>query len=236
MIIYKAENKINGKIYIGKTVGLLCNRKAAHKKGAISYYYNSAFHNAIRKHGWDNFEWSILCETDSESKLNALEKFYISAYRKMGVCYNMTDGGEGQSGIIISEETRKKLSLSGKGRKHSDEFKRKISERMKGENNPAKREEVKKKISETSKNRIVSEETKQKMRIISSGKKHSEESKRKMSEVAKGRKHSEQTKLKFKEQRTGKPHPHKGHIVTPEEIVKRNETRIRNLKNRQLNA
>lgn len=236
MIIYKAENIINGKVYIGKTVGLLCNRKATHKKGAIGYCYNSAFHNAIRKHGWENFKWEILAETDSESKLNALEKFYISAYRKMGICYNMTNGGEGQSGIIVSQETREKLSQTGKGRKHSEEFKLKASERMKGENNPAKREDVKKKISETSKNRIVSEETKEKMRIKSTGKKHTDEARKKISDSAKGRKHSESTKLKFKEQRTGKPHPHKGHIVTPEEIIKRNKTRIMNLKNRQLNV
>lgn len=72
-IIYKAENKINNNCYIGKTVQELKKRKYRHKTNAYRYEYISAFHSAIRKYGWNNFEWSILVETDSERKLSSLE-------------------------------------------------------------------------------------------------------------------------------------------------------------------
>jgi len=96
---YKATNIINNKIYIGKTVQNLVARKNTHLFEARNNYYpNIYFHKAIRKYGKDNFVWEILTETDSESKLNTLEKFYIAVYRKMAVLYNLTDGGEGVSG------------------------------------------------------------------------------------------------------------------------------------------
>lgn len=54
----------------------------------------------------------------------------------------MTDGGEGTQNIIISKETRQKMSIKGKlkikeknsmfGKKHSEETKKKMSENRKG--------------------------------------------------------------------------------------------------------
>lgn len=142
MIIYKATNTINNNCYIG----------------------NTYFHNSIRKYGWENFKWKILCKNiDNESKLNAMEKFYIAAYRSMGYkLYNLTNGGEGTSGLIPSEETRKKLSKSKignknnspkfginnpfYGKKHSEKSKKKISKANKGRVRTAKSIEKMKKV------------------------------------------------------------------------------------------
>lgn len=158
MIIYKIENKINGKVYIGQTVKSLNHRKNQHIKSAErgGIYM---IQKAIRKYGADNFEWSIICETDSFSKLNVLEKFYIAAYKKMTDVYNMTDGrdgalgrkmtesgrkkiGEANSRRIVKESSRKKMSEKkknkptwNKGKKYSDEYKKKLSEIRKGELN-----------------------------------------------------------------------------------------------------
>lgn len=117
MIIYKVENKINGKIYIGKTIKSLIIRKNAHKQEAkrLSPYY---FHQAIRKYGFENFEWEILQFSFNLEKLNSLEKFYINLYesnnREKG--YNLTAGGEGSSGYVPSAETKFKTSQTLKGR------------------------------------------------------------------------------------------------------------------------
>ena len=55
-----------------------------------------------------------------------------------GVLYNLTEGGEGASGYIHTEESREKISASckglqthWKGRRHSEETKKKISEAQK---------------------------------------------------------------------------------------------------------
>lgn len=194
-IIYKAENTVNGKVYIGKTVKSLNLRKNSHRCDAYSKSCNSVFHNAIRKHGWDSFEWTILCETDSESKLNALEKFYIASYRKITECYNLTDGGGGLSGYKATDETRIKISKN-----HAD---------CKGEKHPMY---GKKHSKETCLK--MSESKKGKKNIKLQGKKLSDEHKLKLSEAKKnkmngkdnpfyGKTHSEETKLKISESLTG---------------------------------
>ncbi len=48
-----------------------------------------------------------------------------------GILINMTDGGEGTTNRIVSEETRKKISLGHIGKTHSKETKKKMSEKQK---------------------------------------------------------------------------------------------------------
>lgn len=92
--IYKATNKINGKVYIGKTYDFL-KRKEEHLKDRRG---NSIFHRAIDKYGADNFEWEIVDSTTQSERINLLEKYYIQqydSYKSNG--YNMTKGGDGGS-------------------------------------------------------------------------------------------------------------------------------------------
>lgn len=76
----------------------------------------------------------------------ALFKTNCSKYQNPSFGYNETDGGEGRTGSITSDETRKKISEAGKGRKHTDEVKEKISKANKG---LKRTEEQKKRISES---------------------------------------------------------------------------------------
>lgn len=64
----------------------------------------------------------IIMETNlTEIGALALERFYIRWYGRIdnltGSLRNKTDGGDGTSNRIITEETRKKISLSSSGRK-----------------------------------------------------------------------------------------------------------------------
>ena len=74
-IVYKATNIINNKCYIGQTTDTLDNRIKRHL--IKSKKTNNYFHNAIRKHGIDNFKWEILYECDSKEILNLMETFKI---------------------------------------------------------------------------------------------------------------------------------------------------------------
>jgi group I intron endonuclease len=194
MIIYKAENKINGKVYIGQTTEDFKKRIQRHKQSALKDN-NIYFYNAIKKHGWNNFDWSIICETDSFSKLNVLEKFYIAAYKKMTDVYNMTDGGGGRTGYQLTKETKFKISTSAKGRiapnkniPHTEATKNKIRIKAIGR---IITDETKAKMSEARKKYIVPEstcikisESRKKQLPPMQGKKHTLETKRKMSEAA----------------------------------------------------
>lgn len=65
-----------------------------------------------------------------------------------GILRNKTDGGEGISGVIRSEETKRKLSIAHKGKPRSKETKRKLSEFHIGK---TLSEETKRKMSEAKK-------------------------------------------------------------------------------------
>lgn len=124
-IIYKAVNNINGDSYIGQTIGSFQVRKNTHKYEAENDYYDIHFHRAIRKYGFDNFEWKIIEEVD-DNKLNEKEVYYIKMFDTFKNGYNSTIGGD--SGYILSDEARNKISNIHMGKVNSDETKRKISE------------------------------------------------------------------------------------------------------------
>ena len=56
--IYLVANKVNGKLYVGKTTQTRNARKKAHEKLAMNGN-GFVFHKALRKYGLDNFEWNI---------------------------------------------------------------------------------------------------------------------------------------------------------------------------------
>lgn len=69
-----------------------------------------------------------------------IEKDLIYYYKSNRRSYNITDGGEGFVGVILSEETRKKIADSNRGKHHdghpcSEETRKKIADRLKGNTN-----------------------------------------------------------------------------------------------------
>ena len=79
----------------------------------------------------------------------------------LGNLVNMTDGGDGAYGVLVSEETRQKISEANKGKTRSDETRQKISEARKGK---IRSEETRQKMSESLKGKARSEEKRQKIR------------------------------------------------------------------------
>ncbi len=133
MIIYKITNLVNSKCYIGQTIQKLEYRWAKH--GDVSSHC-FALNNAIKKYGKDSFKIEKLANCNSKEELNTLEAFYIKNHNSLFPNgYNLTGGGDSH---IISDETRKKLSLATAGeknpfygKKHSEETKQLIKETRK---------------------------------------------------------------------------------------------------------
>lgn len=113
MIIYKATNKINGKSYIGQTIKSLERRKQQHYCNAFTLQLELQFYKALRKHGRDNFDWTILCNCSSLEEMNNMETVYIESYNTLLEGYNMTEGGYSS---LPTEETKQKISQSLQGR------------------------------------------------------------------------------------------------------------------------
>ena len=128
-IIYCYHCIPTGKKYIGKTL-YEAKRKQDHKYN-VSIKTSTKFYNAVRKYGWDNFVYGII-ETVEANLLENVEKFYIQKYNTMINGYNMTIGGDGKFGWKATPETKEKIKKSNTGKVISEETKRKISEAKKG--------------------------------------------------------------------------------------------------------
>lgn len=129
MIIYKAENLINGKVYIGKTVKSLKHRISRH----VANNRGEPFARAIKKYGIQSIEFSVIDVANDEATLSEKEKYWIKYYNShSGRGYNLTDGGEGSIGLHHTEESKAKVSAANKGRKRSLESIRRTADANRG--------------------------------------------------------------------------------------------------------
>ena len=67
--------------------------------------------NAIRKYGWKAFSISTLKVCRSSREAYDLERRLIPIFRASYDLYNISDGGQGPLGNVLSQETRKKMSI-----------------------------------------------------------------------------------------------------------------------------
>ena len=122
--IYVIRNIVNNKIYVGKTKNLQ-NRWAKHIKVALGKRAVEKFviHKAIAKYGVDNFIFSKLQSFGNEDDCSAAEIYWIEYFKSniKEFGYNLTKGGEGCSGRVVSEVTRQKMRDKATGRKHTSE-------------------------------------------------------------------------------------------------------------------
>ena len=113
MIIYKATNLVNGKVYVGQTVNTLKYRKEQHWREAICpSRKNVHFHNALLKYGIDNFEFEIIDRARDVDELNKKESYWIDYYNSTDSRYGYNKDSGGKSGGFKSQETKEKIGLT----------------------------------------------------------------------------------------------------------------------------
>jgi group I intron endonuclease len=121
--IYKATNKITGKSYIGFD-SHWPKRMNEHKntaKNTKSKRFHR-FHASLHKHGFHNFEWTILYQSkNGEHCLKEMEPYFIKQYNTLNDGYNHTLGGEGTLGYRHTEETKNKLKVP-KTKQHKEKM------------------------------------------------------------------------------------------------------------------
>jgi hypothetical protein len=187
--VYIITNKVDGKVYIGKTTRSVEERWREHVSHCKSS--NLKFSNAIKKYGNDSFLVETIDSASSDNELNFLECFYIEVLKSNVSGYNLTKGGEGVSGLIRSEETRHKLSLAGKGRIVPEERRERIRLSMLGKNRRPMSDAQKEQVRVASTGRFCSQETREKMSKARKGQKRTQEFKDRLSKLKTGVKLSE---------------------------------------------
>lgn len=179
--IYQIRNLINEKIYIGSAKSLP-KRKNIHfcelKNGK---HHSVKLQRAFNKYGEENFVFEVIEFVEDKSKLLECEQYWIDRFNSSKEGYNINPCAENRLGVILSDETKQKLSKSHKGI-HS------------GEKNPmfGKRHTKETRIKMSNNRKPMTEEQRKKLSELASsrtgelnpffGKKHTEESKQKMRE------------------------------------------------------
>jgi group I intron endonuclease len=184
--IYLVTNLLNGKEYVGQTINP--KNKAGHGKLLTKSYI---------KHGKENFTYETICSgLDNKAILNFAERFWIKVIDcRVPNGYNIEHGGSSKD--RVSAETRKKLSIVGLGRKHSEETKAKIAKASANISDETRAKlsaahtgryfsaETRAKMSKARLGSVVSDATKAKVALVNTGKKLSMETKQKLSDAAK---------------------------------------------------
>lgn len=187
----------NGKIYIGIT-----SQQPTKRWGnGFNYHNQKYFYSAIEKYGWSNIKhevlFSALTKEDAELKEIELISLYKSNNREYG--YNIDNGGKSKG--RCSEETKKLISATQKGRIQTQAT---IQKRIKSRKGYRHSAETISKISSSNKGKKISFEQIETIRTCRTGTKLSEDTKtkisdgvkkswtkqrkQKMSEISKGRK------------------------------------------------
>lgn len=136
-VVYCHTNKTNNKKYIGIT----CQELNQRFRNGNGYKRSPYFYSAIQKYGWDNFTHEVLyndlSETEAKEKEIELIDKLKTKDKKYG--YNLTPGGEGYvgednpwTGKHHTEEAKRKMSDARKGIPKSEKFKKYMSEKLKG--------------------------------------------------------------------------------------------------------
>ena len=203
--IYLIRNLKNGKCYVGETEGKIKNRVTRHLNGHTPGC--RAIHDAITKHGRENFDDEILESNVIPELLPELEKFYIAKFDTFHNGYNLTEGGETghQSEETIRRRTEKlRANPPMKGKKQTPEACAKMSKSRTGLKRTS---ETCKRMSESAMGHEVSPETRAKIGDANRGKKRSDEARQAQSERNSGEGNPMYGKKRVNDHLTGKNNP-----------------------------
>ena len=187
-VIYKIENTVDDKVYVGSTVDMKNRWKCHRYQLRVGTHHSPHLQFAWNKYGEDSFRHTILAECP-ERERDALEQSWIDSLRSsVSACgYNQCPVVGSRSGLPHSEETKAKMSRAHKGRVRSAIHCQRIGDAQRG--------------------RKLSPEHIAKMSAALKGRKHSPESIRKSVEARRGFRHSAETRARFSEIAKLRPPP-----------------------------
>lgn len=121
--IYAIKNKIDGKMYIGKSINIstrFSTHKYQLKQENRKKDCNRYLFNAVKKYGIDNFEFVILFETKELDEKLLVEKefYYINLYKTTNPNFGYNLRLDSSTKCIVHEKTKKLQSINFKGSKN----------------------------------------------------------------------------------------------------------------------
>ena len=137
--IYRIVNKVNGLTYVGQTKEKFQRRYWLHRwELRNNTHDNGHLQNSWNKYGENNFYFEVV-EICQKEEIDDQEIYWIKYFRNHGGAYNIQDGGQPENlndyvtpemrkligeknrqrllGCKLSEETKKKMSITRKGKR-----------------------------------------------------------------------------------------------------------------------
>jgi len=192
--IYKIQNAVDGRMYIGQSVNPAQRAKRHFWKNNKCVKLG----NALQRHGHNAFSFSVLYWCKDKADANEVEALLIDLGDTRENGYNITPGGYGTGAGQDNPFF---------GRQHTAETKAQLSEGKRGVPMP---ESVRQKIAAANRNRTMAEATKEKLRArpksdlcsmqtakANRARVWTEESKEKLAAQNRGKKMSEEARLKI---------------------------------------
>lgn len=199
--IYIIRNTISGKVYVGSARHIEQRWKAHRRSLDANQHHSYKLQRAWNKYGESAFEWRTV-ELICEAELIAREQHWIDETKAAAKGYNVCPVAGSTLGVKQTDATREKL----RGRKASEETRRRMSEAQKGRKHTA---ETRAKIGAIHRGKSVSEQTRQKLseaqrnlspeareRYSIAAKNRSAEHQAKLTAAATGRRHTAEAKAK----------------------------------------
>lgn len=142
--IYKIENLVNGKVYIGSALNLK-ERYRLHVLGLIQgHHHNIHLQRAWNKYGGENFIFSVIETVNYPDELIKREQLWMNYYNVRDNGYNFCPIAGSSLGVVRSERTRERMSVAKSGKNHPNygkrlpkETRKRMSEAKMGDKNPA---------------------------------------------------------------------------------------------------
>lgn len=164
--VYKITNIVNEKVYIGSSINLAQRKQRHFNELRQGIHCNKHLQLSFSKYGEDNFLFEIL-EYCLVEECIAREQHYLNIYSPSSIdgLYNICLVAGSILGVKLSEETKKKISLSNKGKSKSESHRISLSKAKIGRKNPHSAETIENMKLAAQKRPPVTEETRQKLRI-----------------------------------------------------------------------
>ena len=130
--IYQIVHVPSGKRYIGQATNI-STRWSCHRHSLRTGKTTSPLYNAIRKHGIDEFFFTVLEKVEDISILTQREQFWLDAFQPFAPNgYNIRRTAESNRGLKRSKESIAKMVAKNTGQKRSQETRQLMSKSMRG--------------------------------------------------------------------------------------------------------
>ncbi len=148
--IYLIYSVSNNKVYVGQTKNFNRRKKQHFQELKVFKHRNSFLQNIYNKYGKDGLIFIPFLECEKQ----LLNKYELETAMSLNKEDLINLGVIGGSIETMSSDTKLKIGVANKGKKHTEEAKKKMSESRKGKKLPRRTEEQKKRMSEGMKGRI----------------------------------------------------------------------------------